>query len=137
MSQVTGGRMTRTAVGIEINHPSFGIAGDDIKNLIIATVYGGMAEREQEGSNVFYLLTRQREFWHPLGGATFEDDGAHLSARAFVMQDQDRADQVRTIVAALARGSMTETATCDEQLLTSLNGRGIRRRRQPKEVRAW
>src|SRR5580700_2500250 len=72
---------------------------------------------------------------HAFAWTALFDHGANLVA-AFVIERQRGANQVRTRIAALRGGAMAKAAVADEDLLATLNGRGIGNRAADEHIAA-
>ncbi len=56
-------------MGDEIRFAGFGVAGDDVQELVFHTIGGGLIAREQEGGEILNLRVGQFEGWHGGAGA--------------------------------------------------------------------
>src|SRR5215469_2937125 len=106
------------------------IARDRELHAIGSAISGRVLVRKEKSGNVSDLIKGQEEFRHAFFRSACEECRTDGRAGPFVVQNDDRANQVRPALAAGGVGAMTEGATGSVQLLAAPNDVRRRVRRQ-------
>src|SRR5262245_12822374 len=108
------------AGAVEEDLSRFGIAGQDIEDLIQASVGGQVDCRVQKTGEVGHLRVSEIELRHPLVGPTDSQERAQLPPLVVVLHD-GRPRQVGSTLSTAGVGTVTETALRDEQLTPAID----------------
>lgn len=129
VGEIAGGGVAAgaAAFAVEIGFAGFGVAGDEVQDLIAATVGGELVAGFEKGRDVGDLGGRGGgEGGHAFVGAAVEDDGADVVA-VVVVEDEGGADEIGAALAAFGVGAVAEAAGGDEFLFAAFDGGGVRR----------
>ena len=120
--------MAAGAMRREVNLAGFGVARDNVEEFVFHAIGGGLIAGKKEGGDIENLCVGEAEGRHAFGGAAVADDGRDFFAGAFIVQNEDGANEVGPAVATVGVGAMAETTVGYEEGLAAFDGIGIGRR---------
>ncbi len=115
--------MARTTLSsaVEIGFPCFGIARNDVQNLICSAQSGCPNAIVKKCGNVGDLVFTESEFRHAFIGSAVENDRADFIA-VFVVENHHGAKEVRTSFPAFRIGAVAKGAGRDKHFLAAFHG---------------
>src|SRR5690242_16775391 len=103
MREISRRRVTTRAMGAEVCLTSLRITRDYIENLIFHAVCSRLIARQEKDGNIVDLtIIEVAERGHALCGAAMENYRADFLAGAFVVQHEDRPNEIRTTIAPVS-----------------------------------
>ena len=121
-------------MGGEVLLTQFGIASDNVLELIFHAIGSGLIAREEEGRDIEDLGVSQSEGRHAFGGAAVANDGCDFFAGTLIVEYENGANEIGTAVATVGIGSVAEATIGNEERLAAFDGFRIRRRADGEKV---